>query len=392
MVSNVVLKGSLSYIGIGELIQLLGGNGSTGIIRLTSMYADEPGYVFLDNGNPINAQYKDKNGITALNSFFGWIDAQFEFSEEKVSTETLIKKGRMEIILDGLRMVDDGIIEMLGASPVSTKTDDEVDESSDLPLVKGPLIDFIGILDEEEFLADTQIVQQDKYGKWLWVILQGHADVIREMPDGIAPIIRLSEGAFIGTISSILKNGIVRSATVKAATNVQLGVLDYDRIFEELSHVSDEMKGVLLSIENRLKQTTEICSEAVFHNVKLVPGFKGYKAFMKQDKDDDRVLIIKEGKATIARSIDKSFLKLSTLSAGDIIGHIPFLSTPHEPHSASVFVNNEFTAEEIDLSQIREEYDGLSHTTKNMIQCTANCISITTSRIVGLMTKKKSDD
>ena len=55
------------------------------------------------DGNPVNAEYGEVKGLNALNSFFGWIDAHFEFILEPVSPIKTIKKNRMEIILDGLK-------------------------------------------------------------------------------------------------------------------------------------------------------------------------------------------------------------------------------------------------------------------------------------------------
>ena len=54
-------------------------------------------------------------------SLFGWKDGQFEFIKEEVTCEKVIKKSRMEIILDGLRMMDEGKVEILGPSNVESK-------------------------------------------------------------------------------------------------------------------------------------------------------------------------------------------------------------------------------------------------------------------------------
>ena len=94
MNSDNSLKGNLAFLGLGELLQLLGGSGSTGIIKLTSIYADDPGLIYLVDGNPVNAEFGEIKGLDALNSFFGWMDAQFEFINEDVKTDRLIKKSR----------------------------------------------------------------------------------------------------------------------------------------------------------------------------------------------------------------------------------------------------------------------------------------------------------
>ncbi|MBW2514350.1 MAG: DUF4388 domain-containing protein, partial [Deltaproteobacteria bacterium] len=111
------LKGNIKFLNLGDLMQLLGGNGSSGILRILSTYAPEPGIIYFDNGNPINASCGMLSGLDALYSLFGWTDGEFEFTTTAVTSERVITKGRMGIILDGLKMLDEGKIERLG--PVS---------------------------------------------------------------------------------------------------------------------------------------------------------------------------------------------------------------------------------------------------------------------------------
>lgn len=391
MNSDNALKGNLNFLGLGELLQLLGGSGSTGMIKLTSIYADDPGLIYLVDGNPVNAEYGDMKGLDALNLFFGWMDAQFEFINEDVSTERLIKKNRMEIILDGLRMVDDGVIEKIGKESSPKKSNLVSTDSSDLPVIKGPLVDYIYVLDEEEFLDGKEIVTQEKHGKWFWVILSGTVEVVLITPAGHARIARLTDGSFIGSIGSLIQKGKVRSATIIAVGRVQLGILDFDRLFREFSGLSEKFQGILVSFDSRLRQITSICTDAIFNKVDLQTGLGDLKPFMTDDKEDNRVLKVKNGEAIVVRNIDRSFLQLCSMKNGDILGYIPFLSTPHEPHSASVYVSDDFEADEIDLRDIKEEYDQLSDTFKNMIQHTATSLSVTTGRIIDLVKKSSAE-
>jgi len=390
MSSDNALKGNLSFLGLGELLQLLGGSGSTGIIKLSSIYADDPGLIYLVNGDPVNAECGDIKGIDALNSFFGWLDAQFEFIDEDVSIERLIKKNRMEIILDGLRMVDDGLIEKIGKASSRKKSNLVSTDSSDLPVIRGPLVDYIYVLDEEEFLDGKEIVTQEKYGNWFWVILSGTVEVVVITPEGHARIVRLTDGSFIGSIGSLIQKVKVRSATIVSVGRVQLGILDYDRLFREFSGLSEKFQGILISFDSRLRQITNICTDAIFNKVDLQTGLGDLKPFMKDDKEDNRVHKVKNGEAIVVRIVDSRFLQLCLMKKDDILGYIPFLSTPHEPHSASVYVSNDFESEEIDLKDIKEEYDQLSDTFKNMIQHTATSISVTTGRVVDLVKKSST--
>ena len=53
MLDNVVLAGSLKFLALGDIMQLLGANSSSGVLRLISRYAAEPGFIYFDNGNPV---------------------------------------------------------------------------------------------------------------------------------------------------------------------------------------------------------------------------------------------------------------------------------------------------------------------------------------------------
>ncbi len=63
MRDNVVLAGNLKFLALGDIMQLLGANSSTGILRLISRYAAEPGFIYFENGNPI------KPGVLPNNIF-----------------------------------------------------------------------------------------------------------------------------------------------------------------------------------------------------------------------------------------------------------------------------------------------------------------------------------
>jgi hypothetical protein len=103
MRDNVVLAGNLKFLALGDIMQLLGANSSTGVLRLISRYATEPGFIYFENGNPTNASCGNKMGLEAVYSLFGWTDGEFEFSKENISSQRVITKSRMGIILGALR-------------------------------------------------------------------------------------------------------------------------------------------------------------------------------------------------------------------------------------------------------------------------------------------------
>ena len=391
MESNIVLKGSLKFIGLGELLQLLGGNASTGILKLTTDRLAHPGRIYIIDGNPVNAEAGEYNGLDALNRLFGWIDADYEFIDEPVTCERIIKKSRMEIILDALRMVDDGEIEIIGEGEEKTKAGAKSDEDSGLPVIKGPLVDYIYVVDEEEFPAGKEIVYQEKYGNWFWVVLQGKVEVIRLLPEGRVPINRLSDGAFIGSIGSFMRKGsLQRSATVVAVTEVQLGVMDYDLLFKEFSELSPVFQLILASLDNRLRQITTNSAKAILNGAQAKNRGEDFQAFNYQNQDD-AVYQIQNGQAVVVRHSNKSFIELCQLGPNDIIGHIPFLNTSHEPHSASLYVSPDFEYAPLDLKPVREEFNRMSQTFKNLIQHTATSISVTTRRFFNTMNVGQTD-
>ena len=77
MTSSVAFAGNLNFLNLGELLQLLGTSGGSGSLRIISKYAKDPGVVYVEKGNPINATIGDLNGLDAIYSFFGWIEGQF---------------------------------------------------------------------------------------------------------------------------------------------------------------------------------------------------------------------------------------------------------------------------------------------------------------------------
>ncbi|MBS3758602.1 MAG: cyclic nucleotide-binding domain-containing protein [Desulfobacterales bacterium] len=385
MESNIVLKGSLKFIGLGELLQLLGGNVSTGRLTLTSPNTDHPGHIYLVDGNPVNAEAGNIKGLEALNRLFGWLDADYEFINEPVSCERVIKKSRMEIILDALRMVDDGEIEKVGAPANPQEGAVESDTASNMPIIKGPLVDYVYVVDEEEFTAGKEIVYQEKFGNWFWVILEGKADVIRLMPDGRVPISRLSDGAFIGSIGSFMRKGSVqRSATVVAVTDVQLGVMDYDLLFKEYSELTLTFQRILASLDNRLRQITTNCAKILLHGLPANYDLKDLKPF-EQQNEEDAAYQIQNGRAVVVRRVNNGFLEVCQLEPNDVIGHIPFLNTCHEPHSATVYVSSDFEYGPIDLRSIRKEFDLMTQTFKNLIQHTTTSLSVTTGRVFDIV-------
>jgi CRP-like cAMP-binding protein len=379
IMSNYVLSGNLKFLSLGDVLQFLGSSGSTGVLSIKSKYLSDPGLIYFINGNPVNATVGSLKGIDAVNLLFGWLDGDFEFSEENVTCETVIKKSRMEIILDGLSMLDDGKIERMG--PLSFKQEESglVDKVATVPVIRGPLVDYLYVVDEEEAYAGTNIVKEGKHGSWFWIILEGVAEVYKETSKGPLRILRIGEGAFIGSMASLLLlEGNVRSTTIIAVENVHLGVLDFRRLAVDFLRMSEPFRNMAISLDKRLRQITDMAANIYLKKAKAEEFIVDKKQIIKQGDNEKGIFTIQKGAAHIARSTEDDFVPLINLYPGDFFGHIPFLDIGQEPYSASVFGSEDLETDSIDYYPLQREYEQLSITFQHFIEFIATSISATT--------------
>jgi CRP-like cAMP-binding protein len=379
MNNAVSLSGSLDFLNLGELLNLLGSNGSSGVLRIKSSYKAEAGLVYLDKGNPIDATNGTSSGIEAIFSLFGWTDGSFEFVEEEPTCQKTITKSRMEIILDGLRLLDEGKIEKLG--PTATASTDQTEKtivSGKVPLIKGPLVDYSYVVDEEGFYDGDEIVQEGNHGDWIWVILEGIAEISKKAANGSIEILRIGDGAFLGSVAALISGGRVRTATVTAVGNVQLGMLDSQLLANELANVSTDFKNILISVDSRLKQVVEMAVKIKQNQHDPASYIKGKKQLIKQGQDEDRLFAIKGGQVVIARQTEKGYVPLAQLKKGDFFGRIPFLDMGHEPYSAAVFSSDDLKLSAVDTKKLESEHQELSSTLRNIIEHLATAVSVST--------------
>jgi CRP-like cAMP-binding protein len=394
MAGNVAFAGNLSFLNLGELMQLLGTNGGTGTLCISSSYASQTGVIYIENGNPIDAANGAKTGIDALYSLFGWIDGQFEFIQEDITRQKVITQSRMEIILDGLRLLDEGQVEILGPAAAEAEAEATVAKSGSIPLIKGPLVDYSYVVDEEGFYDGDEIVQEGNHGNWIWVILEGVVEISRETPGGTLKVLRIGDGAFLGSITALLKSDHVRSATVTAVGNVQLGMLDSQLMTSELASLSIDYRGFVSGLDERLNQATNLAVDIYAGEKKIAELLKGKKILIKQGQDEKRLFRVRSGHAYIARETDAGVVPIARLQEGDYFGHIPFLDLGHEPYSASIFASADLKLSSMDPQELQEEHDKLSSTLKNILTHLSTSISVTTliacdsyKKVVGVKSK-----
>ena len=379
MAGNAAFAGNLSFLNLGELIQLLGTNGGTGILYISSTYASQPGLIYIEKGNPIDAANGTKTGLDALFSLFGWIDGQFEFIQEDITRQNVINKSRMELILDGLRLLDEGQVEVLGPAAGESETEPTVAKSGSVPLIKGPLVDYSYVVDEEGFYNGDEIVQEGNHGNWIWVILEGVVEISRETSAGGAlKILRIGDGAFLGSVTALLKGDNVRSATVTAVGNVHLGMLDSQLMTSELANLTIDYREFVRCLDERMKQATKMAVDIYAGDKKIADFVKGKKILIKQGHAEKRLFRVRAGQAHIARETDAGIVPIGCLQEGDYFGHIPFLDIGQEPYSASIFASPDLKLSSMDPQELQREHDKLSSTLKNILAHLSTSISVTT--------------
>ena len=379
--SRTALSGDLEFLNLGDVLQLLGTNGSTGILRLRSDYAKDSAFIYLAHGDPINASSGLLTGLEAVYSLFGWTQGHFEFTPEDISSENVIQKSRMEIILDGLRKVDDGIIKKLGPESSVDVSSESSEHDKLVPTVKGPFVDYSCVVDREERLDGEIIVEEGKYGNWVFVILEGAADILKDTPKGPLRILRLGQGAFVGSISSLLRHGEARSASGKAVGKVQLGVLDSQELYDDAARMSSEFRALALSLDKRLRQVTATAVGSYLKRTHSKELTKYKDPIVSQGKIEQRIFTINRGEATVVQNSNGSQLRLANLGKGDIFGYIPFLHMEHEPYSAAVYASKDLEVSMSDPERLAKEYRGLPPTLRNMLDHVATCISLTSRAI-----------
>jgi len=284
----------------------------------------------------------------------------------------------MEIILDALRMLDDGIIKKVGPpSPGEVSVVQSSSGRDALPVIKGPLVNYMYVIDEEEFRDRERIVVEGAHGNWIWVILEGEVKITRQTSNGPMIIARLGEGSTIGTIRCLAWREHIRSATATAVGNVQLGVLDTEHLSEEYARLTSQFRELLLSMDARLGKITDTAVE-LFMKENKAHGLIGDKKVAI----NEGLFTITEGEAYVVRLTPQGYLSLLTLKKDDVFGCAPFIDIGHEFRCASIVASKDFKMDRLDFDSLRKEYDRLSPVFKGFIENVATCVSLTT-RLVG---------
>jgi CRP-like cAMP-binding protein len=381
MTGKVVLSGDLSFNSLAEVFQILGGNNSTGVLRISSQYAPSDGIVYFIKGEPINGSDGSLNGLDAVYALFGRTEGKFEFLEENITVKKAIKKGRMEIVLDAMRMLDDGVIRKVG--PPSFEQAPPLEEhqagaGEGLSVLKGPPIDFLYVVDEEDFTDGRTVVKEGSHGKWLWVILDGMVKVTKETPKGPLTISHVGEGCFIGTFASFLFQEHARNASVTAVGEARLGLLDTQQLSVEFRALSPDLRSVLVSMDGRLRKITNRVGQLAEKRDAMTQLAKGKEVILKKGSTKTAAYRIAEGEGCLMGQARKGPFYLLPLEKNDFFGNLPFLNIGQEPKHAAVMAPKDLKAKKMDVESLQDEYDHLQGTIKSMVLSLNSSIAATT--------------
>ena len=116
------------------------------------------------------------------------------------------------------------------------------------------------IVKEEVFPDQTTIIEEGKYGDWVYVVMEGRVKTKKRTSKGMFTIDTLGEGAIVGEVPFLKKTDSLRTASIIADGQVKLGLLDKDRLEKEYEALSPQLKSLIRTIAIRLDETTKRAS------------------------------------------------------------------------------------------------------------------------------------
>jgi hypothetical protein len=103
----MALTGHLSDLSLSELIEFFCNQRKTGQLKV--LYPQGPGYFYLQTGSVVDARIGVLRGIDAVYYALTLPNAKFEFGGESEPTERTINQPWTQVVLEGLRRLDEGI-------------------------------------------------------------------------------------------------------------------------------------------------------------------------------------------------------------------------------------------------------------------------------------------
>lgn len=129
----MALTGHLSDLSLSELIEFFCNQRKTGLLKV--LYPQGPGQFYLQQGSVVDARVGVLRGIDAVYFALTLPNAKFEFSGSVEATERTINQPWTQVVLEGLRRLDEGVVPASGfsiddAPHTITEDDDHAEEDS----------------------------------------------------------------------------------------------------------------------------------------------------------------------------------------------------------------------------------------------------------------------
>lgn len=255
------------------------------------------------------------------------------------------------------------------------------DTSASLPVITGTEDHFSYVVSEEETYHGDDVVREGKSSSWLCIVLEGHADIIRESAKGPLRIVRLGPGALVGSMASIYKTKGQRSATLIARRGLVIGMLDIERIHTEFIRISKDLQKIVLGLDKRLTEVTQRVVETYAGELDLAAFTRDRKLLIKQGSQEQGVSLITAGSASIVQTRQKGHVPLARLGPGDFIGPLPFLALGQEPGAASVMGSADFAAEPMDTEALKAGFRESTEIVRAFMEHVAACIRATAALV-----------
>ncbi|MEW5736793.1 MAG: cyclic nucleotide-binding domain-containing protein [Thermodesulfobacteriota bacterium] len=254
-----------------------------------------------------------------------------------------------------------------------------VEYTDTVPVITGTEDHFAYVVSEDGTYEGDDVVKEGKAGNWLCIVLEGHADIVRETPKGPVRIVRLGPGAMVGSMASMYTVKSHRSATLIARAGLVLGTLNIQRIHPEFQRISPDLHNIVLGLDKRLKEVTQRVVDTHLGQLNLNDFTRDKKLVVKQGTADPKLSFITEGSVAVVQTRQKGHIPLATLAQNDFIGPLPFADMGHEPAAASVLASADCKTAPVDVEALKMEFQQASVMVKAFVEHVAACIRATTS-------------
>ncbi len=143
----MALTGHLSDLSLSELIEFFCNQRKTGLLKV--LYPQGPGHFYLQQGSVVDARVGVLRGIDAVYFALTLPNAKFEFSGSVEANERTINQPWTQVVLEGLRRLDEGIAPASGFpvdnAPDATTDDEDYHSFTELKSLRVP--SFLSFMD-----------------------------------------------------------------------------------------------------------------------------------------------------------------------------------------------------------------------------------------------------